>query len=213
MKKQHIQKLLDSNEAWAKRFAQDNPGIFEQLSTQQAPQYLWIGCSDSRIPANEVMGLLPGEVFVHRNIGNLVHSMDINCQSVIQFAVEQLKVKDIIVGGHYDCGAIKAALSMEDFGMMNNWLSAIKDTYVESSREFHLMDKQQEIDRLCELNVMKQVLNVCKSNTVQRAWSQGQTLFIHGLIYGVHNGRLVDLDVSIDNNNTLNQIYCLNVAN
>ncbi|MBV7434190.1 carbonic anhydrase [Cardiobacteriaceae bacterium TAE3-ERU3] len=212
MKKQHIEALLSSNEIWAKKFAQDNPGIFEKLSAQQAPQYLWIGCSDSRIPANEVMGLLPGEVFVHRNIGNLVHSMDINCQSVIQFAVEQLGVQDIIVGGHYDCGAIKAALSMQDFGMLNNWLREIKDTYTEYTGEFHLMTAQQEINRLCELNVIKQVRNVCKSNAVQRAWAKGQKLYVHGLIYGVHNGRLVDLDVSVDSNNSLDQIYRLKVT-
>ncbi len=209
MKKRTIESLLKNNERWAKKFAQNNPGIFDRLSHQQAPQYLWIGCSDSRIPANEVMGLLPGEVFVHRNIGNLVHSMDINCHSVIQFAVEELKVTDVIIGGHYDCGAVKAALTGTDYGMMNNWLSAIKNTYLTHEHELPKDDYKAMIDRLCEFNVINQVYNVSKSNAVQRVWARKQSLAIHGMIYGVHDGRLKDLNVSVDNNDNLDEIYRL----
>ncbi|SUO95682.1 carbonate dehydratase [Suttonella ornithocola] len=209
MKKKHIEALLKSNKEWAAKFAEDNPGIFEKLSNQQSPQYLWIGCSDSRIPANAVMGLLPGEVFVHRNIGNLVHAMDINCHSVIQFAVEELKVSDIIIGGHYDCGAIKAALSNRDFGMMNNWLRGIKDVYHKHAGSLIGMDEKSAHNRMCELNVIEQVRNISRSNAVQRAWAKGQSLAIHGMIYGVHDGRLHDLNVSVDSNDTLENIYKL----
>ena len=153
------------------------------------------------------MGLLPGEVFVHRNVGNLVHAMDINCHSVIQYAVDELQVSDIIVGGHYDCGAVKAALSMQDHGMLNHWLSSIKDIYNGNRANFALADEQGKIDRLCELNVIEQVKNVCKSNEVQRAWARGQQLFVHGLIYSVHDGRLRDLHCSVDSNDALEEIY------
>ena len=207
MKKQHIASLLAANARWAEKFGRDNPGIFDELAAQQNPAYLWIGCSDSRIPANQVMGLLPGEVFVHRNVGNIVHAMDINCHSVIQYAVDELQVSDIIVGGHYDCGAVKAALSMKDYGMLNNWLSSIKDIYNGNRANFALADEQGKIDRLCELNVIEQVKNVCKSNEVQRAWARGQQLFVHGLIYSVHDGRLRDLNCSVDSNESLEEIY------
>ena len=207
MKKQHIASLLAANARWAVKFRRDNPGIFDELAAQQNPAYLWIGCSDSRIPANQVMGLLPGEVFVHRNVGNIVHAMDINCHSVIQYAVDELQVSDIIVGGHYDCGAVKAALSMKDYGMLNNWLSSIKDIYNGNRANFALADEQGKIDRLCELNVIEQVKNVCKSNEVQRAWARGQQLFVHGLIYSVHDGRLRDLNCSVDSNESLEEIY------
>ena len=190
MKKQHIASLLAANARWAEKFGRDNPGIFDELAAQQNPAYLWIGCSDSRIPANQVMGLLPGEVFVHRNVGNIVHAMDINCHSVIQYAVDELQVSDIIVGGHYDCGAVKAALSMKDYGMLNNWLSSIKDIYNGNRANF-----------------IEQVKNVCKSNEVQRAWARGQQLFVHGLIYSVHDGRLRDLNCSVDSNESLEEIY------
>ena len=207
MKKQHITSLLAANARWTEKFGRDNPGIFDELAAQQNPAYLWIGCSDSRIPANQVMGLLPGEVFVHRNVGNIVHAMDINCHSVIQYAVDELQVSDIIVGGHYDCGAVKAALSMKDYGMLNNWLSSIKDIYNGNRANFALADEQGKIDRLCELNVIEQVKNVCKSNEVQRAWARGQQLFVHGLIYSVHDGRLRDLNCSVDSNESLEEIY------
>lgn len=210
-KKKHIEALLASNKIWANQFGQDNPDIFTQLSRQQAPKYLWIGCSDSRIPANQVLGLLPGEVFVHRNVGNLVHSMDINCHSVIQFAVEILKVSDIIVGGHYDCGAIKFALSGRDFGMMNNWLSSIKNTYLLFQDELSQLEPPRLYDRLCELNVMQQVKNVAKSNAVQRAWARNQELYVHGLIYGVHDGILHDLNVSVDCNDAIADIFKLHL--
>ncbi|MDO4642799.1 MAG: carbonic anhydrase [Cardiobacteriaceae bacterium] len=209
MKKKHIEALLNSNQRWAEKFSSENPGIFDELSAQQNPAYLWIGCSDSRIPANQVMGLLPGEVFVHRNVGNIVHAMDINCHSVIQYAVDELQVSDIIVGGHYDCGAVKAALSMKDYGMLNNWLSSIKDIYSSNRSSFAFADAQGKIDRLCELNVIEQVRNVCKSNEVQRAWARGQPLFVHGLIYSVKDGRLRDLNCSVDSNEALDEIYKL----
>ena len=209
MKKAHIEALLENNSRWAETFAADNPGIFDALAAQQNPAYLWIGCSDSRIPANQVMGLLPGEVFVHRNVGNIVHAMDLNCHSVIQFAVDELQVSAIIVGGHYDCGAIKAVLSKKDYGMMNNWLSSIKDVYNNNRANFALIDEQAKKDRLCELNVIEQVKNVCKSDEVQRAWARGQNLCVHGLIYSVHDGRLRDLNCSVDSNDALEEIYRL----
>lgn len=212
-KKEHIEALLQRNRAWAKQFALNHPGIFEQLSQQQAPRYLWIGCSDSRIPANEVLGLLPGEVFVHRNVGNLVHSMDINCHSVIQFAVEELRVSDIIVGGHYDCGAVKAALSGRDYGMMNHWLSSLKNTHYLYRHTFKNLPEALHVARLCELNVMQQVKNVCKSNAVQHAWARGQELYVHGMIYSVHDGILKDLEVSVDNSSILDDIFKLNLDN
>lgn len=207
--KSKIAQLLKNNSVWAEKFAQENPGIFTKLANQQNPEYLWIGCSDSRIPANEVMGLLPGEVFVHRNIGNLVHAMDINCHSVIQFAVEVLKISDIIVGGHYDCGAIKAALSMKDYGMMNNWLRGIKDVYQKHHHQLQHLDKQSLTNRLCELNVIEQVRNVCRSHAVQRAWGKGQPLAVHGMIYAVSDGLLHDLNCSVNSNEHLDDIYRL----
>lgn len=212
MKKRHIQALIESNARWAEKFAEANPGIFEKLSNQQNPQYLWIGCSDSRIAANEIMGLLPGEVFVHRNVGNLVHAMDINCHTVIQYAVEELGVTDIIIGGHYDCGAIKAALSQRDFGMMNNWLRGVKDVYHKHAASLLGMSEKQAHNRMCELNVIEQVHNICRSHAVQRAWARGKPLYIHGMIYGVHDGRLHDLNVSIDSNDALEEAYKLKLG-
>lgn len=207
MNKDKIKQLIDNNRKWAKQFKKQHPGIFEKLANQQSPEYLWIGCSDSRIPANEVIGLLPGEIFVHRNVGNLVHAMDINCHSVIQFAVEVLKVRDIIVGGHYDCGAIKAALSMKDYGMLNNWLRGIKDIYQKNAKQLSELPAQKQIDRLCELNVIEQVGNVCKLQAVQNAWNNNQPLAVHGMIYRISDGMLHDLNCSINSNQKLEEIY------
>lgn len=211
IKKQHIDALLASNEAWAQRLQAENPDIFDKLANQQSPRYLWIGCSDSRIPANEVLGLLPGEVFVHRNVGNIVHSLDINCHSVIQYAVEHLQVSDIIVSGHYDCGAIKAALSGQDFGLMNHWLSSLKNLYHYYQSGLARMSEERLHDHLCELNVIQQVRNVCKSTPVQRAWAAGQELYVHGMVFNVKTGRLHDLKVSVDSHDILDDIFKLNL--
>ncbi len=191
--------LFINNRRWASSIAQADPGIFQRLSSQQSPEFLWIGCSDSRVPANDIVGLLPGELFVHRNVANLVVHSDMNCLSVIQYAVESLKVKHIIVCGHYDCGGVKAALADRSNGLISNWLGYIRDIY--RKREAELMaigNESERMDRLCELNVTEQVINVGRTTIVQEAWSKGQSLCLHGWIYGIRNGLLRDLNVSAE---------------
>lgn len=173
------------------------------LSKQQAPEYLWIGCSDSRVPANEIINLPPGEVFVHRNIANVVVHTDLNCLSVIQFAVEVLKVKHIIVCGHYGCGGIKAALEVQGHGLIDNWLRHIKDVIRFNREKMQGLEGAEQVNRLCELNVIEQVANVCNTTTVQGAWNQGVDLTIHGWIYNIENGILVDMDACISSNQEL----------
>lgn len=190
--------LFEKNRAWAAKIHQQYPDFFEKLSKQQKPQYLWIGCSDSRVPANEIVGLLPGELFVHRNVSNLVIHTDMNCLSVIQFAVESLKVKHIIVSGHYGCGGVAASLEDNPHGLIDNWLRHIRDVYYQNKTELDSYESQQEkIDRLCELNVVHQVKNVCNTTIVQEAWRSGQELSIHGWIYGITDGLLKDLNVTV----------------
>ena len=182
-----LTRLFDNNRAWAARIRQQQPGFFEQLARQQSPAYLWIGCSDSRVPANEIVGLLPGELFVHRNVANLVVHSDLNCLSVMQFAVDVLKVRHVIVCGHYGCSGVRAALHDERHGLIDNWLRHLKD----------VRDKHRPIeseDRLCELNVIEQVANVRETTIVQDAWARGQELHVHGWIYGLHDGLLRDLN-------------------
>ncbi|MEX2366561.1 MAG: carbonate dehydratase [Pseudohongiellaceae bacterium] len=189
--------LLESNRQWAEQITAEQPDFFKQLARQQKPELLWIGCADSRVPANEIMGLMPGEVFVHRNVANLVVHTDLNCLSVIQFAVDVLKVKHIIVTGHYGCGGVAAALSNQRLGLIDNWLRHVQDVLKIYRRYFDaLPDETTRLNCLCEVNVMAQVLNLAETTIVQNAWERGQDVSLHGWIYGLDNGILKDLEVT-----------------
>ncbi|MEP1743720.1 MAG: carbonate dehydratase [Kangiellaceae bacterium] len=205
-----INQLIENNRDWAKKFEDSNPGIFEKLAMQQKPEYLWIGCSDSRVPANTIIGLQPGEVFVHRNIANLVHHSDLNVLSVLEYAVNVLQVKDIILCGHYGCGGVKASLESCEHGIVDNWLRVIKDTYRTYINKFKgIEDEDKELDLLCELNVVEQVRNICHTTIVQKAWRRGQKLSVHGVIYGIEDGLLKDLNVTINSLEQVEEIYQL----
>ena len=193
-----INHLFDNNQQWAEQVKEQNPDFFKNLAEQQKPEYLWIGCSDSRVPANALLGMQPGEVFVHRNIANQVIHTDLNCLSVIQYAVDVLKVKHIIVCGHYRCGGVQAALGDTSYGLIDNWLRHIKDVYrFHQDKLAHIENEQEKADLLCELNVIEQVANVSNCTILREAWSRNQDLTIHGLVYNVHDGVLKDLDVSV----------------
>jgi carbonic anhydrase len=192
-----IDQLFRNNKDWARRTVEVTPDFFARLSAQQSPEFLWIGCSDSRVPANEIVGLLPGELFVHRNVANLVVHTDLNCLSVIQYAVDVLRVKHVIVCGHYGCGGVRAALNRDRFGLIDNWLRHVQDV----AEQHHAMldgigQFDARSDRLCELNVIEQARHVCQTTIVQEAWARNQALSIHGWIYGLRDGRLRDLGVS-----------------
>ncbi len=203
-----LHELLDRNRDWASRVKAQDPEFFSKLSKQQSPQYLWIGCSDSRVPANQIVGLLPGEIFVHRNVANIVVHTDFNCLSVIQYAVAVLKVKHIILCGHYGCGGVQAALGSSQFGLIDNWLRHIKDIFSKHCAALEaIKDPSQQLNRLCELNVIEQVKNICHTTVVQEAWASGQQLSVHGWIYGIDNGLLKDLNVSISKQQEIGQIY------
>lgn len=189
--------LFDNNREWAERIRAEDPEFFSKLSHLQAPQYLWIGCSDSRVPANEITGLLPGEVFVHRNIANLVVHTDLNCLSVIQFAVDVLKVRHIMVVGHYGCGGVGAALRNERLGLIDNWLRHVQDVRDKHHALLNRMDDDARADRLCELNVLEQVVNVAETTVVRDAWARGQALTVHGWIYGLRDGYLRDVGINV----------------
>ncbi len=189
--------LFERNFIWSKSVRKREPDFFKNLSKQQAPEYLWIGCSDSRVPANQIVNLPPGEVFVHRNIANVVVHTDLNCLSVIQYAVEVLKVKHIIICGHYGCGGITAALENHEHGLIDNWLRHIKDVIRFNEEQFTGLEHQAKLDLLCELNVKEQVTNVCNTTIVQNAWKQGRKLSVHGWIYNIDNGILKDLESGI----------------
>ncbi|MGL4712333.1 MAG: carbonate dehydratase [Shewanella sp.] len=193
-----LQPLFDNNRRWAGRIRQENPDFFEQLAKQQNPEYLWIGCSDSRVPSNQIIDLMPGEVFVHRNIANMVIHTDLNCLSVLQYAVDVLKVKHIMVVGHYGCGGVRAAMGTQRLGLIDNWLGHLRDIYRIYQAELLQMDEAKRFARLCELNVIEQVANVTSSTIVQEAWDRGQDVAVHGWIYGIDNGLLTDLDVTVD---------------
>jgi len=191
-----LKNLLDKNKSWAATIKEADPDFFTKLASQQRPGYLWIGCADSRVPANEIVNMLPGEIFVHRNIANVVVHTDLNCLSVIQYAVEVLKVRHIIVCGHYDCGGITAAMENCGHGLIDNWLRHIKDVYRFHQKQIDaLNDEKDKLDLLCELNVIEQVANVCHTTIVQQAWASGQELAVHGWIYRVSDGILKDLNV------------------
>jgi carbonic anhydrase len=195
-----LNQLFENNRRWASRQKQSDPEFFNRLLHQQTPEYLWIGCSDSRVPANEIVGLLPGELFVHRNVANLVVKNDLNCLSVIQFAVEALKVKHIIVCGHYGCGGVKAVLDNKKIGLADKWLDNLKPVKENFQRNlFEIKDDASRFNKLCELNVIEQVFNVCRTETVRKAWQNNQSLSIHGWIYDIKDGLLQDLDVCINN--------------
>lgn len=199
--------LLEKNRAWAESVRAENPDFFRELSKQQSPEYLWIGCSDSRVPANQIVGLLPGELFVHRNVANVVVHTDFNCLSVMQYAVDVLKVKHIIVCGHYGCGGVQAAMNNLRFGLIDNWLRHVQD--VMQKREAQLRGIEGEaarLDRLCELNVVEQVLNVGQTTIVQNAWARGQELAVHGWVYGLHDGLVRELDIYISSQEELLEI-------
>jgi len=188
-------RLLQRNIEWARQRVAKDPDYFTQLAAQQAPAYLWIGCSDSRVPANVITGLDPGEVFVHRNVANLIYAADINCMSVVQFAVETLKVRHIIVCGHYGCGGVRAAIDSEQYGLIDHWLEPIRDLERANKPYLETLPAHQDVvDRLCEINVTQQVSNLANSPILKRVWDQGQQVSIHGWIYSIADGLLRDLD-------------------
>jgi carbonic anhydrase len=195
---QYLRHLFEANQAWAGRRLREDPHFFSHLVDQQSPEYLWIGCSDSRVPANEIVGRLPGELFVHRNIANVVVHTDLNCLSVMQFAVDVLKVRHIIVCGHYGCSGVAAALHRDRHGLVDNWLRHVQDVR-EKHRErlASIAGAAEQVDRLCELNVIEQVANVCQATCVQDAWERGQPLAVHGWIYGLHDGLLRDMGMTV----------------
>ncbi|MBA3441756.1 MAG: carbonate dehydratase [Pyrinomonadaceae bacterium] len=200
--------LLKKNRAWAFQIKDNDPTFFQRLSHQQSPQYLWIGCSDSRVPSTQLVDLLPGEMFVHRNVANLVIHTDLNCLSVIQFAVEALKVKHIIVCGHYGCGGVQAALSNKKFGLIDNWLRHVQDVMQKhASLLSELPDEARRAYKLCELNVVEQVVNVCQTTVVEQAWERAQELTVHGWIYGLENGLVRDLQMDISGYNEVSGCY------
>lgn len=188
-----LDQLIDNNRAWAAAMVRQQPDFFSRLVKQQSPRYLWIGCADSRVPANEIVDLAPGELFVHRNVANLVIHTDLNCLSVLQFAVDVLKVEDIIVTGHYGCGGVAAALNDQQVGLVDNWLRHVKDIR-DHHRQRLAQAGDEALDRLCELNVLEQALNVCHTTVVQDAWKRGQQVAVHAWIYAVSDGLVRDLD-------------------
>lgn len=205
-----LEQLFDSNRNWAQSVKTSDPEFFEKLAAQQAPEYLWIGCSDSRVPANQIVGLLPGEVFVHRNVANIVVHTDLNCLSVLQYAVDVLKVKHVIVVGHYGCGGVKAAYENADNGLADNWLRNIRDVQFNHQVELDAIDDEEKrLERLVELNVETQVAHVCYTTIVQAAWARGQELTVHGWVYSLRDGLLKDLDCSVANAESIPDAYRL----
>lgn len=200
--------LFEKNRNWAQSIEALDPEFFLKLSRQQSPDYLWIGCSDSRVPANQIVGLLPGELFVHRNVANVVVHTDLNCLSTIQFAVDVLKVKHIIVCGHYGCGGVRAALRGDRLGLIDNWLDHIQDVRQKHEKSLvKLIEEDLQWDLLCELNVIEQVMNVCRTTIVRDAWARGQQLAIHGWIYKVQDGLLRDLNICITRPDEISAAY------
>ena len=191
--------LFANNRRWSDAVKKRDPGFFDRLARQQAPRYLWIGCSDSRVPANEIVGLLPGELFVHRNVANVVVHTDLNCLAVLQYAVDVLKVRHVIVCGHYGCGGVKAALDNVKLGLLDNWLRHVQDVAHIQAAALDGMDGSARVDRLCELNVIEQARHVCETTVVQDAWERGQIVKVHAWIYGLRDGRLSDLGFDSSN--------------
>ena len=202
-----LSELLARNRRWSEKLRRESPGFFEGLAHQQSPQYVWVGCSDSRVPANQIVGLLPGEVFVHRNVGNIVVQTDLNLLSVLQYALDVLKVQHVIVCGHYGCGAVLAALRNQPLGLIDNWLRNIKHVWERHQAELEALDPAGRADRLCELNVMEQVRHVAHTTVVQDAWRRGQELAVHGWIYRIADGILHDLGITLTSPEQVSSIY------
>ena len=203
-----LKHLFESNKAWAESIRQQDPEFFTKLSQQQSPSYLWIGCSDSRVPANQIVGLLPGELFVHRNVANLVVHTDLNCLAVMQFAVEILKVRHVIVCGHYGCSGVRTALRGDRIGLSDNWLRHLQDVRQVHRKTIERAEGEIEAaNRLSELNVIEQVNNVCQTTIARDAWERGQELSVHGWIYGLHDGRLHDLNTTITSFDEVQPVY------
>jgi carbonic anhydrase len=202
-----IDRLLANNKSWAKRRLRENPRYFSKLAKIQKPRYLWIGCSDARVPANTIVGLNPGEVFVHRNVANQVGPGDLNCLSVIQFAVEVLKVRDVIVCGHYGCGGIRGSLDKKGKDPLSRWLSPVRTLFVRYQNQLEgIADLNQRLNCLCEINIHQQVLNACRTPSVQRAWREGRKLSVHGIVYDIHDGLIDSLDLCISSKKDLDRI-------
>lgn len=203
-----LQPLLDNNRAWSERIRAQDPKFFLELSRQQSPQYLWIGCSDSRVPANQIVGLLPGEIFVHRNVANVVVHTDLNCLSVLQYAIDVLHVQHVIVCGHYGCGGVRSALRNERLGLIDNWLRHVQDVRLKHlQRMTETDDEELQAERLCELNVIEQAVNVCQTTVIQEAWMRGQRVSVHGWIYSLADGLLRDLQTCISAQDELVPTY------
>ena len=196
-----IDDILKRNQAWSDAVRAKSPDFFPRLASQQTPEFFWIGCSDSRVPANVVAGLDPGEVFVHRNVANVIHSSDMNMLSTLEFAVNVLKVREVMITGHYGCGGVRAATEDQPHGLIDNWLRQVRELYLRNRKALaELPDDGARLDRMCELNVARQVINVANTTVVQEAWRREQPLSIHGWIYSIANGKLSDLDLGVNNN-------------
>jgi carbonic anhydrase len=203
-----LKHLFEKNREWAESLVAQDSTFFSELSKQQSPEYLWIGCSDSRVPANQIVGLLPGELFVHRNIANVVVHTDLNCLSVMQFAVDVLRVRHVIVCGHYGCSGVRAALHGVKLGLSDNWLRHVQDVRQKHEKLLGASEHEQErVDLLCELNVIEQVVNVCQTTILQDVWERRQDLTVHGWVYGLHDGRLRDLEISVEKPGELAEAY------
>lgn len=203
-----LRTLFQNNKDWVTNRLSKDPNYFRKMAEAQDPHYLWIGCSDSRVPANEIVGLEPGELFVHRNVANLFPHTDFNCLSVLEYAVDMLKIQHVIVCGHYGCGGVKAAMEDHHLGLVDNWLRNIRDVYARFKEELDAIpDPKQRHDRLAELNVMQQVLNVCHTTIVQGAWTRNQPLWVHGWMYDLGTGTLKDLDCCVSSANQVEEIY------
>jgi carbonic anhydrase len=209
-----LKRLLEQNRAWSESIRASDPDFFPNLAKQQVPKFLWIGCSDSRVPSSQLVGMVPGEMFVHRNVANVVVHTDFNCLSVMQYAVDVLKVEHIIVCGHHGCGGVKAAMDNLQFGLIDNWLRHVQDVVHQHRASLEKIDDEDKrLNRLCELNVIEQVVNVGRTTIVQNAWERGQELAVHGWIYGLEDGLLRDLGVSIDNAEELPAAYQVAICN
>ncbi|ADW75263.1 MULTISPECIES: carbonate dehydratase [Rahnella] len=202
-----IERLISNNAAWSKTMIDEDPGFFERLSQSQKPRFLWIGCSDSRVPAERLTGLEPGELFVHRNVANLVIHTDLNCLSVVQYAIDVLEVEHVIICGHYGCGGVQSAVENPELGLINNWLLHIRDIWYKHSSLLGELSPEKRLDKLCELNVVEQVYNLGHSTVMQSAWKRGQKVTLHGWVYGILDGRLRNLEVDATSRETLEQRY------
>ena len=207
-----IPHIFENNRRWAEQITAKEPEFFSTLARQQSPEYMWIGCSDSRVPANQIIGLLPGEVFVHRNVANVVVHTDLNCLSVLQFAIEVLRVKHVLVVGHYGCGGVDAALHGRRLGLVDNWLRHVQDVRQKHAEHLETFAPEDRADRLCELNAIEQVVNVCETSLVQDAWDRGQSLTVHGWVYRLENGLISELGMSVDSASALEPTYAKALA-